>query len=84
MFEMNSKKHYANAKQQGGQEENQFQHTQLRNKSVFNPKVANNHFSEVFKNLVEQDLDELKIVSGRRKQYIEQGLKALEKNKRWL
>ena len=31
----------------------------LRNKSVFNPQNANNHFVEVFKNMVIKDIEEL-------------------------
>lgn len=54
-----------------GQKDNQFQNMQLRKKSVFNLKVPINHYSEVFRALIEQDLDKLNI----------SGLKMLEKNK---
>lgn len=81
MRKINIKKHFSRATPQLEQEVPYFNHTNLRNNLVFNPINPNSHFSEVFKTLVQQDLDEIQIKPSRHKNEVERGIKSLEKIK---
>ena len=52
----------------------------LKNKSLFNPQISNNHFIEVFKQLVLKDIEELP-VKGVNPRYIKEGIESLEDKK---
>lgn len=78
---MNIKKFYAKNNSATEQAFEEFIHTTLRNNSVFNPKLTNNHFVEVFKSVVEQDFKKLKVRPSRRKKDVERGLELLENKK---
>lgn len=51
----------------------------LRNKSVFNSQNSNNHYVEVFKNLVLKDIDSLTVKEEVNPKYINEGFRSLEK-----
>lgn len=53
----------------------------LRNKSIFNPQINNNHQIEVFKHLVLKDLDGIKIQKNVNPNHVTEGIKSLEKRK---
>ena len=57
------------------------QHSNLRNKSLFNPQVPDNHHIEVFSKMVLKDLDNLKVKRIPDPINIHKGIKELEKNK---
>lgn len=57
------------------------QHSDLRNKSLFNPPSTNNEHIEVFKKMVIKDLEQLKFSRISESQHIQQGIKQLEANK---
>lgn len=56
-------------------------HSNLRNKSTFNPLNADNKYLEVFKNVVFNDLDKMKIRKVVDPHFIRQGMESLEKRK---
>lgn len=56
-------------------------HSGLRNKSTFNPLNKENKFLDVFKNMVVNDLDTLKVKKVQDPQYIKRGIESLEKRK---
>lgn len=62
-------------------EATEFQHSGLRNHTTFNPKVKNNQSLEVFKLLVEQEIQGIKPEPIRCKKDIKKGLEELEKRK---
>lgn len=53
----------------------------LKNKSIFNPQNSNNHFIEVFKNLVLRDIEQLTVKKRVNPDYIKDGIKSLEERK---
>lgn len=53
----------------------------LKNKSIFNPQNSNNHFIEVFKNMVLKDIEELAPKKRVNPDYIKEGIKSLEDKK---
>ena len=53
----------------------------LKNKSLFNPQISNNHFIEVFKQLVLKDIEELPVKKGVNPRYIKEGIESLEDKK---
>lgn len=53
----------------------------LKNKSIFNPQNPGNHFIEVFKSLVLNDIDKLPSRKGVNPHYIREGIISLEKKK---
>ena len=53
----------------------------LKNRSLFNPQNSNNHYIEVFKQLVLKDIDELPQKKKVNPEFIKEGIKTLEKNK---
>lgn len=57
-----------------------FQHTSLRNKSLFNPPVSDNGHIEVFKKMVVEDLQSMQL-KKREAKNIEIGIKRLENRK---
>ena len=57
------------------------EHSQLRNKSLFNPQVVNNQHIEVFSKMVLKDLDQLKVKKLPNPMAIHKGIKMLEENK---
>ena len=62
-------------------DEGRVQYSTLRNKSLFNPQVPNNHHIEVFSKMVLKDLDSLKVKRIPDPMIIHRGIKELEKNK---
>ena len=58
---------------------NTVQHSNLRNNSVFNPQVHDNHFINVFKKLVLQDLDTLEVKKASNPIHIKNGIQSLTK-----
>ena len=60
---------------------NPIQHSTLRNNSVFNPQVSNNPNIEVFKKLVLQDLDGLKLKKASDPIHLKKGMQSLKKRK---
>lgn len=56
-------------------------HSNLRNRSVFNPLCSDNRHLEVFRNMVCHDLDQLKIKKARDSQAIKRGISSLEQRK---
>lgn len=50
----------------------------LKNKSIFNPQISNNHYIEVFKNLVLKDIEVLPLKKRVNPDYIRDGIKSLE------
>lgn len=56
-------------------------HSNLRNRSVFNPPSSDNRHLEVFKNMVCNDLDQLKIKKVRDSQVIRRGICSLEQRR---
>ena len=57
------------------------QHSTLRNNSVFNPQVSNGQHIEVFKKLVLQDLEALKLKKASDPPHIKRGIQSLKKRK---
>lgn len=55
-------------------------HSQLRNKSLFNPPVHNNQHIEVFNKMVTQEVDKISVRRLKDAQVIRNGIKELEKN----
>lgn len=56
-------------------------HSTLRNASLFNPQITNNQNVEVFKNLVLQDIDQIKIKKAADPIHIRNGIKRLTERK---
>ena len=56
-------------------------HSGLRNKSTFNPLNKENKFLDVFKNMVVNDLEALKVKNVLDPQYIKRGIESLAKRK---
>lgn len=56
-------------------------HSDLANKSVFNPPKNDHRHIEVFKNMVTSDLHEMKIKKIGDPSYLKKGISTLEKNK---
>ena len=53
----------------------------LKNKSLFNPQNSNNHYIEVFKQLVLKDIEDLPQKKDINPEYIREGIKLLEDKK---
>lgn len=56
-------------------------HSNLANKSVFNPPKNDHKHVEVFKNMVISDLEKMKVRKVGDPAYLKKGIRALEKNK---
>lgn len=53
----------------------------LKNKSIFNPQNPSNHFTEVFKNLILKDIEDLTPIKRVNPEYITEGIKSLKNKK---
>lgn len=57
-------------------------HSNLGNRSVFNPPNVDTKHIEVFKNMILSDLDSMKIKKARDPAYIKKGISSLESKKK--
>lgn len=80
MKKLNIKKHFI-SNTTGRTARNNSLGTGLRNKSIFNPPSSDNKFTEVFKNMVVNDLEQLKIRKVHDPEYIRRGIQFLEDKK---
>lgn len=53
----------------------------MRNRFKINPLASDNTFTEMFKNMVVNDLEQLKIKKGYDLEYIKRGIQSLEEKK---
>ena len=83
MRKLNIKKHFSKQTTYEPQTENTgFQHSGLRNSSVFNPQKGTHHHVEVFKSMVQGKIQDLEIKrTTHSNKLVMEGIKALEQNK---
>lgn len=73
--------HFATKTQEATNVESPYEHSGLRNKSTFNPRNSSNQCLDLFKMMVEQDIEDIYIHPIRGNKQIQQGRKELEKKK---